>query len=90
MLAEGKTVSASYWDAVKAPLRAEQREEGGQGEEVTQEGMQVMQQEEVMQGEGEVLQQEHPSPPVSPDVDPVLMYNCVLYGLPHVTLTTPP
>ena len=91
MLAEGKTVAASYWGTVKAAPTAEQQAEGAQGEVVMQGGKQVMQQEEeVMQGKGEVLQQEHPSPPEEPDVDPVLMYNFVLYGLPHVAFTAPP
>lgn len=90
MLAEGKTVSSSYWDAVKAPPPAEQHTEGEQGEVVMQGGKQVLQQEkEVVQGDEEVKQQEHPPPADGPDLDPALKYNFVLYGLPHVTFTTP-
>ena len=83
-------MSSSYWDALKAPSTAEQHTEGEQGEVVMQGGKQVMQQEkEVVQGEEEVLQQEHPSPADGLDLDPALKYNFVLYGLPHVTFTTP-
>lgn len=82
MLADGKTVSCSYWDTVKEPPAAEQQTDGAQDKAVMQEG------KEVMQEEVEVLQQEHSPPTDGPD--PALMYNFVLYGLPHVTFTSPP